>query len=265
MIHLKEERNEKLRKILDKVGLIDGEAEEMMDNLWIIREEKQETISQESIEYYVKNDIDPDDILWARLLIIADRIKEPVLHLFKEILFVYHSKHAEAFHEILAYVEYAKISLNYSDSKAIQYGVQMNKDYVLDMANNCEKHQGNEIWCSMLKSRKPGCRWFDGEDCPCCDDTNVIFEVTCQVEFLYGMEHDYLSKKINNEINARIGMNKDSDELALAIEHVTHKYSHKILSEIDMVRDTIDEEEWKRIHGKINSLTLDNEKHICEL
>lgn len=273
-------RNEELEKFEHK---IDDDAENVLEDLIIEADGHQSTGTSEPNNYSEDesmesnesddsgnneasdesegSDVDTDDALWRTLIKLAYNVNENVVVSLQGIYYLYKSNDGKLFQQMLQDVEYAKMSLHYSESKAIMYGLQKNKDSILEMMNNCDKHRGNDVWCSLLTT-KPSCRVLTGEKCACCGGYDVLDRVRFVLEIYYGIKHNDLMQKIDTDVDARIGDNKET--LAEAIKHVFDQYREEILETVEIILDTIDEDEWGRHNKRLeDSATATYHKHKC--
>ena len=271
----------KREKAIDKVGHeVDDDAEKVLDDLMVKVEghqsqEKSEAGEDDSMissgsdsenSSYDSDSsrgsyVDTDDILWRSLAFFAEGTKKRVLGALLGLLYNYKSNGGKLFHKMLDDVEYAENSLHYLGSKAIRYGVRVNKEAILEMLKSCEKHRGNHVWCSLLFTR-PCCRLNTSEICKCCNGLNALDRVRVALEFYYGVKHDDLMKKINNDIDSLISENKNGNPLEDIIYHVIDKYREEILEQVDLMHNTIDEREWE-IHFNHNFDQDGKEDHKC--
>ena len=162
-------------------------------------------------------------------------------------------------------MEYAKGELDYSEEMALEYTLAKNKDAIIETVNDCEMHKGNIVWCFLAgRKQKPGCLWFNGERCRCCNGKSAVHVTGELLEVYYGMQHDELMKKINEEINDRIGGDEahDDDKLFKLITEVVEKHQEEIMEEVNLARDTIDDQEWERRYK--NERKLEFEDCDCE-
>ena len=215
--------------------------------------------NNEASEESEGSDLDTDDALWRTLIKFASNINETVVDSLASMFYLYKSSDGELFQKILQDVEYAKKSLHFAESKAIKYALRKNKDLILEMMNNCDKHRGNDLWCSLLDT-KPGCRVLTGENCACCDGYGVLDRLRPTLEIYYGMRHDDLMQNIDRDVDARIVNNKET--LKEAIRHVFVQYREKILETVELMSDTIDEDEWAR-HNKGKGDAATYNEHKC--
>ena len=270
-------RNEELEKVGHEV---DDDAEKVLEDLIIEADGHQSTEASESNEENSEDesmesnesddsdknkasdgsDVDTDDALWRDLIKVSSSGNQTAFDALFGIYYLYKSSHGKLFQKMLQDVEYAKKSLNMAESKSIEYALRENEDSILEMMKNCEKHRGNELWCSILYT-KPGCRMFTGEDCECrlCG-YGVLNRIKPFLEMFYGMKHDDLMKKIDADVITRIVKNKET--LEEAMKHVFDRYRKEILETIDLMYETIDENEWKR-RNDVQKNAASYIKHKC--
>ncbi len=269
-------RNEELEKVGHEV---DDDAEKVLEDLIIDTDRHQSTETSESNDENSEDesmesnesddnedsdesegsDVDTDDALWRSLIKISSNINETVFNTLASTFYLYKSSDGELFQKILRDVEYAKNSLYFAESKSINYALRKNKDSILEMMNNCDKHRGNDLWCSLLDT-KPGCRVLTGENCACCDGYGVLDRLRPILEIYYGMRHDDLMQNIDKAVDARIINNKET--LKEAIGNVFAQYKEKILETVELMSDTIDEDEWAR-HKKGKKDAATYNEHKC--
>ena len=227
------------------------------------KDDDDDSIDDESVES--KYDVDSNDLVWRRLVFMTDGNKKPVLQELVGLLFLYKQKGSELFHKMVSDVEHAKSSLHFSEDNAIEYGIEKNKDTIMEMMSNCEMHKGNAIWCLLAgRKLKPGCLWFSGERCRCCNGLSALDHVRYFLEMYYGMKHDELLRKINEDIDECIGEEEleDDGKLMKAIRDIVEQHREKVLEEVDLAQQTIGENEWER--HKLQEGDLDFEGCDCE-
>lgn len=201
--------------------------------------------SDESIKSDTES-VDSNDLVWRRLVFMADGDKTPVLEDLVSLLSLYKQKGNELLEKMLSDVEYAKGALDYSEDKAFEYTLAKNKDEIMRMIGNCAMHKDNNLWCALAgRRRKPDCQWFIGERCGCCHGTSVLDWIGEHLKIYYGMQHDELLRKIIDEIDARIGQEEDFEELAKVITDIVEEHQKEIMEEVNLARDTIGDNEWK--------------------
>ena len=59
------------------------------------------------------------------------------------------------------------------------------------------------------------------------------------------MQHDELLRKINDEIDTRIGQEEDFEEWFKVITDVVEEHQKAVMEEVNLSRDAIDDNEWK--------------------
>ena len=64
--------------------------------------------------------------------------------------------------------------------------------------------------------------------------------------------------KIIDEIGARIGQEEDFEELAKVITDVVEEHQKEIMEEVNLARDTIDDQEWERRYKNGRKLEIDD-------
>ena len=206
------------------------------------KDDDNDSIDDESDES--EYDVDSSDLVWRRLVFITDGTKKPVLQELVCLLFLYKQKGSELFHKMVSDVEHAKSSLHFSEDNAIEYTLENNKDAIMEMMNNCEMHKGNVLWCLFAgRILNPGCQWFSGERCGCCNGLSSLDLVRYFLEMYYGMKHDELMRKINEDIDERISEDEldDDDELVKAIRDIVEQHREKVLEEVDLAQQTKNE------------------------
>ena len=238
-----------LKSLIKEAGMTESHNSDSEDEWTGSNESSNDSDKNDASDESGGSDVDTDDALWRTLVKASNGSNETVFDTLIGFYYYFKSGDGKLFQQMFHDVEYAKKSLHMAESKAIEYALRKNENSILQMMKNCEKHRENDLWCLLLRS-KPGCRILTGENCACCNGCCVLDKVRIFLEIFYGMKHDDLMKKINRDVDER--MFRRTETLKQATEHVFARYRKEILETVDLMHDTIGENEWKRYNDVQN-------------